>query len=466
MSKETLQNNTGPICNTTCILNTIEVKHEEGNVLVIFILLLICTWIVVANLTVALVFFSDKRCRKNVFSSQILSLSITDLQVGVASVAITMTYVFRGTFLNYNCCAFVFFYYLASQNASMYHIFTICLHRFLFIYNLNVSQVGTMVSKNTKHYRLLLEICLIWVVAGISAGIPFALFQRFGTMLPVCSLNTLFGHGYETMLTLSCSFLMAPQIVVSFLYCGLYIRLASKWRSIAVRMGLESRNDVHRPSLLTQVKNWTVCNCRKRISNEVGHCRSEPSQPSSSGMKQTPYDIFIASSITSGGKTSKKGKDSKIKEMFHKHHPALSGQDSDHTSDKVPCYSGPSPSSQSAKTSLQFSYLRPYTRNTKGQSVSHPNINRTLRQKFGDQKRIMVTIGILLLVLNICVTPLDMLFVIERRTSSLLSRRVKFLLLAMSLMNSAINPLIYAFRLHLFRESCISVTRKIFRRRF
>lgn len=465
---ELSENKTAHFCNTACSLDNFERRHEKRNMVVAFLLLLLCTWIVVANLTIAFVFLSNRRCRKNVSSSQILSLSITDLQVGVACIAMVMSYLNGEISLQYNVCAFVFFYYLTSQNASMYHIFMIFVHRFLFIYHLNLTQVDKIATRNITHCRLILTICLTWVAAGVIASVPFAMFQRFGTLLPICSLHSLLGHGYETMLTLWCLFQITPQIVLSFLYCGLFIRLHIKWRSIAAHMVQDSESDLQQFYLFARIKHRITCNCKKR-SNEVGHGRSVQSQSYSLEMKHKLNGIFTVSPISNTDHMQNTEHVSNSNRLFHErfHATCMPDKDARKNSIKDPCNSVPSTSNQSGRSKFSCQNQRSekfLPEQNKSRFFSHSNFNRTVWQRFKEQRRILITMGILLLVLNICMTPLDIMFVIERQTGIVLNDRIRSSIFAISLINSALNPLVYSFRLRVFRECCISMTRKVFGR--
>ena len=65
----------------------------------------------------------------------------------------------------------------------------------------------------------------------------------------------------------------------------------------------------------------------------------------------------------------------------------------------------------------------------------------------------LITIGLILLVVNVTMTPLNLLFVIELLSHGFLSRELKLIMVSFAMMNSAFNPGIYALRIKLFRKA-------------
>ena len=68
-------------------------------------------------------------------------------------------------------------------------------------------------------------------------------------------------------------------------------------------------------------------------------------------------------------------------------------------------------------------------------------------------QRVLVTIGILLVILNVFMTPLNFLILFETLHTGYLSRSVKFIFMNMAIFNSALNPLINVFRVRPFKEA-------------
>lgn len=449
------------------------VKHEEGNILVICIMLVVCFWIVFANGAVTFVCLSNKACRKNFFSNQILSLSITDLQVGISCLLVTSTYIFKGSFVFYNACAFVFFYYFASQHASLYHTVTISFQRFFKIFNL-LKPASRIVSKRVSCSRVFLEIALIWASAALTAAIPFILYPEFDTVIPVCSLNGLFHqtNEYKTMLTIECSFLLAPQLLISFLYCALYIHLTSKWQAITGRANKKFFKNLEHPAWLTFLTKKACYCCRlsaakgrlvkvqPHSNTTIQHLTGIEGSVDHSGSSRHVYKCKDLGTNVTCLSLSETGMEL-CRNKFSTARPVKSEVSSiEQKTIKSNCFNV---SDTYQKTA---SFERPAAGKESVSSCEATTSRRKtlVRQNIADHRRVFVTIGIILLVLNVCMTPLDMVFVIEWKSATLASRATKFVLLATSLLNSAINPLIYAFRIRPFRKACITFIRKLFRR--
>ena len=58
------------------------------------------------------------------------------------------------------------------------------------------------------------------------------------------------------------------------------------------------------------------------------------------------------------------------------------------------------------------------------------------------QRDVIITIGLLLIILNVFMTPLTFLAIVESLNAQLLSRQVKFIIIILALMNSALNPFV------------------------
>ena len=79
--------------------------------------------------------------------------------------------------------------------------------------------------------------------------------------------------------------------------------------------------------------------------------------------------------------------------------------------------------------------------------------NLSSHESLSGQKRVLLTIGILLVCLNVFMTPLNLLTLFEFLHTGYLSRRVKFIFMNMAILNSALNPVINVFRIKSFKEA-------------
>ena len=74
------------------------------------------------------------------------------------------------------------------------------------------------------------------------------------------------------------------------------------------------------------------------------------------------------------------------------------------------------------------------------------------KDRTAKERDVLYTIGIILLLLNIFMTPLNLLFLTEMILDGFLSRKVKSILMCLALINSGLNPLVYAFKMKPFRD--------------
>ena len=99
---------------------------------------------------------------------------------------------------------------------------------------------------------------------------------------------------------------------------------------------------------------------------------------------------------------------------------------------------------------------------TAGVDVQQKKLFAKNRQKaderldYKGQKDVLITIGLIILLLNIFMSPLNFVVFLELINGEYLSRKAKFGLMFMTLMNSGINPVIYAFRIKPFSLNFIS----------
>ena len=77
------------------------------------------------------------------------------------------------------------------------------------------------------------------------------------------------------------------------------------------------------------------------------------------------------------------------------------------------------------------------------------------------QRDVIITIGLLLIILNVFMTPLTFLAIVDSLGTQLLSRQVKFIIMILALMNSALNPFVYIARIKPFRHAVVDLWTKI-----
>ena len=68
------------------------------------------------------------------------------------------------------------------------------------------------------------------------------------------------------------------------------------------------------------------------------------------------------------------------------------------------------------------------------------------------ERDVLCTTGIVLVLLNICITPLNMTLLLDAMLDGSLSRKVKFTFMFWALVNSGLNPVVYVIKMKAFRN--------------
>ena len=97
-------------------------------------------------------------------------------------------------------------------------------------------------------------------------------------------------------------------------------------------------------------------------------------------------------------------------------------------------------------------YIETYQRNNKDNRRAAQDRDK-IKQDYKTRRYVLVTIRVILLVMYIFKTPLNIVALLELVNTELLTRKLKFSLVALSFMNSALNPFIYSFRIKPFQTA-------------
>ena len=103
-----------------------------------------------------------------------------------------------------------------------------------------------------------------------------------------------------------------------------------------------------------------------------------------------------------------------------------------------------------------------YLHNNKHRVHRNPYATKAGNAYIKEQKGVIITIGILLLVLNVFMTPVLVIPFINMKTEGPIGGSMKLIMALFPLLNSMINPLVYLFRIRSFRNSVKHVFEKIF----
>ena len=450
----------------------------------IVISLVIGFWIIFVNALVFTCLLMTKKSVKNFVNIQMLSLSLTDLFVGLSTVPLAVTYKLTAPFPYFESCVGIYYVYCVSQAANLFHAFGICLHRLIMI-----KGCAGRSERNPKHklQTILFQIAIIWATSVLLVSLPFGFYSRFGTRLHECSLNSLYGENYITVLGIINSIYLIPQIGMNVVYIYLFKYLLTTWRNINIY-----RKPQMQPVKNEHEDNITASNTRSFIQNDInkrvaeidmdGHNNAslENKNNDSNAQKTSTPETSVGGVNTN---TSIKGCTFSWKSFICAEYEITNSELATYDHSRC-CAADDFPDNENPfATELQcFPHDKEATQN-KGprrhstQSYNHGNYSdecvmprkkrksfSALRRKFSNhkccsnlkykgQKRVLITIGMILLAVNIFMTPLNLLIVFELINKDLLSRETKLIPFSLSLMNSAVNPIIYTLRIKPFRAA-------------
>ena len=413
----------------------------------------------------------SRHALKSFVNIQMLSFSLTDLFVGVCAIPVTLTYQITIAFPYFEACAGIFYGYCISQTANLLHAFGICIHRIVIIKRC----AGRKETNPDSMLRtLFLQILMIWILSVFLVSIPFGLYGRFGGKLNECSLNTLFGDNYINFVAIMDSILIIPQIGMNVVYVYMFRFLFTTWKGINAKR--------------KQLRKSSTYSCRKLISYETETGADEiitensskstilDFSPDKNGLQEAGHTATIKLEIPANESRDNKGKQTSFKiveEIDLKHYQfnftraeaTLPGrtQSSDGEILFLRRLRGNLNLKNRKKVSKDYlsqmgaSFSSGFTIDKSKKHFSRLNrraSNYSNGRKLGyrRQREVLITIGLILLVVNVFMTPLNLLVIIERISHGFLTRKVKFVIMAFALMNSALNPIIYALRIKPFRR--------------
>ena len=180
---------------------------------------------VVSGLIIALnslVIFSLVKDRKrqlnNTFTFQLLTLSVSDVLVGLATLPVYAT-VFTSGFVYEEClCRFVVL--LSAHAVEQFHIFGICVNR------VSVLQQLTKPSRvSRKKVFVVAYLLLNWVMFLTIYSVAFRIWGAYRQTLYMCSLNEILQDNYKTYVIYSISFYIVPSVLINSIYAALILKI-------------------------------------------------------------------------------------------------------------------------------------------------------------------------------------------------------------------------------------------------
>ena len=364
----------------------------------------ISTWIIVSNALVFLCLVTSRNALKNNVNVQLLCLSLTDMLVGITTIpGALLPLVIHN--VRYETCAFLIYMYFVAQVATLFHALLICINRLKTIRRkANVSE-----SDNETFKTIFRQIMLVWLGSFSYFGIHFLFFARFGETLTQCSTTHLFEDYQPVALgVITIPLLIPTQISINIIYVYLLMYLRKKLKTIHVAQAMPKR----------QIKDNGL------TSDQAGNNRSTKNV-------QTERDVHTSQKALT--KTSDSIISDPIAKVLNTNSPKA----------------GPSNASESI--SCEDNQVNAPNTNLKDKNETDHNHTNTNKKRKGleKQRRVLVTFGILLMCLNVTMTPIDFISLIEM--NGLLPRRLRFVVMLMGMLNSALNPVINIWRITPFR---------------
>ena len=387
----------------------------------IILMISISTWIIMANGLVFVCLVTSRNALKNNVNIQLLSLCITDMLVGIITIPAALMPMFI-LFTTYESCAFVVYIYFVAQSATLCHTLLICVNRLLTIKrksNVNESNNGTFKS-------ILKQILAVWTGCLLFSSIHFLAFAQFGETVVHCSTVYLFqdNHLVATGL-LAIPLLVPPQLCTDFIYVYLFIYVTKRLRSVhVVHVKPNHSPDDARPN-----------------TNRGQEKLSQNFKPLGDVRNNHRLMIPSVSEVTKGpvgciGYTQTRVRSMNVTEVGTS------------TVSESKCYGDDTLDRKLQETAPNTTGLNIRAKGDSGNERNRTNNNRLGLEK---QRRVLVTFGILLISLNVFMTPLDFLTIIEMFNNGPLSRGLRFIFMTMAMLNSALNPVINSWRIKPFR---------------
>ena len=392
--------------NTTMSLNeTTFTNPESAPILLTTIMLSFCAWITTINALVLTCLVTSKRALNNFVNIQILGFSLTDMLVGISSIPLTLTFQITKAFPTFEACAGIFYAYCTSQTSNLVHAFAICVHRLV-----TIKRKTWMKDAQPKnaYKRVLLQILGIWLVSAVMVAIPFLLYGRFGESIRECSFNGLFEENYIYAVAFMNAIYLTPQISMTVVYIYMSRFLFKIWHTVNPRTVLV--------------------------------------QPTTSvtGLSSS-RDTKTTDSKLDGASTSEENRNG---------HPTLKINTNILAKSNLPI------TTRYKKALAIEDNIQPEVgKQQRNSNENSQRLQRTaqdrakIKQDYKTHRHVLVTIGLILLVTNIFMTPLNIVVLLELVNTELLTRKLKFSLVALSFMNSALNPFIYSFRIKPFKTA-------------
>ena len=398
--------------------------------------ILICSWVILANSVVFLCLVTSPKTKKISVFIQLLSLSFTDMNVGLCMIPMVLT---QSTtlFSNNRACAIIIYVYFVSQGATLYHTLLVCIHRLI-----KMKQKSN--AKQENFNATLVQISLIWIGCLIFFGIPFPVLIKPSGDDQACSLSLIFGQNYIFAALLWGALLILPFSCVNILYVYLLAYLRARLKAVHVRT-----------AHVTRTHSLELSNIGKRNNKfEFDHNGLTPVVNKVETKLNTHAVVKSVGILGQEPGTSKGLSEQKCRTINVK-------QATTHVMNEAHSAQG-----------TEQNMIRQDERIFKGYSIKETdfcrkriNVMGTNNNRLGLKtlRRVLVTVGIILTSLDVCMAPLVFFAFFEHVNVGYVNRSIKLLCLVMATMNSALNPVINVSMIKPFRQILFEKAKKLFR---
>ena len=373
-------------------------------------------WDVLTNGLVLLCLVFNRHALKKIAILQILSISVTDTLLG-ATFIILVTSFDNTKEYSFWSCSMLWYPYVTATFTSIYHTLSVCIHRLLSIKRMR----GTSEMISSKMYKkVVIQIAVPWAIGLIFVGIVFLSFGNRRETIKECSLTALFDDNYVTGVSILNVASIIPHLATNIIYFKILKFLLRKWNRVGTMrhrntQGTTSRRETnlsvdnkrHKNAGETASKRGNNLFAWNRVKNNCQvHAETTPTRSCAASSEGT---LFTITNEKTENKTSK------------------------------------------ARA------LNPV--NTENTVNERHNVNRRqnpvkrISSNVAEQKDVFITIGVLLITLNISIVPVLLMPLVDLLTDQSLSLETKAMMALMPLLNSLINPIIYIVRVKTFREA-------------
>ena len=350
---------------------------------------IVTAWIIITNGLVLLCLVFNRRALKNFVNLQVLSMSVTDVLLGISFIPIIQSFQDVRSFGSYWSCFSVICAYTIAQHATICHALAICVYRLIKIKGLTVS---SETNQREIVKKLIIQVTVPWTECILFIVSVFMIYGKHDKQIRFCSLNELFEDRYMDFMIVCLFNTVIPHVTMDVIYVYILLFLRKRWGRIsALRVG-----DIMVVMGTSSTSADDTAETRLSGGNQTGP-KQEAGQPN--GRSLLP-------STESGRKTT--------------------------------------------KTSHGKSTVRIQQRQLE-----------LSKAKIREERKVNITIGLFLLVLNVFMTPVSLIVIVELFASSPLSRQVKFSMVIFPLINSVINPIIYMLRIKPLRQVIGNAWRKL-----